>query len=142
MSPGMITNNANRYRTLLDMSSAVADQPTVKAMLHSLRSILSSSCTFHGAHLYVLDADGEHLHVLEFEREADAPPIEIGAKISRIGNVARVLEEQQPVFVPDTSQEMLHHPELAAFAAQTVGRSTYLFPVSTSQKRYGVLAVT
>ena len=142
MSPGMITNNASRYRTLLDMSSAVADQPTVKAMLHSLRSILSSSCTFHGAHLYVLDADGEHLHVLEFEREADAPPIEIGAKISRIGNVARVLEEQQPVFVPDTSQEMLHHPELAAFAAQTVGRSTYLFPVSTSQKRYGVLAVT
>ena len=138
----MTTNNATRYRTLLDMSSAVADQPTVKAMLHSLRSILSSSCTFHGAHLYVLDADGDHLHVLEFEREADAPPIEIGSKISRTGNVAQVLEEQQPVFVPDISQEMLKHPELAAFAGQTAGRSTYLFPVSTSQKQYGVLAVT
>ena len=37
------------------------------------------------------------------------------------------------------SQEMLKHPELAPFAAESVGRSTYLFPVSTSQKRYGFL---
>jgi len=142
MSPGVITNNATRYRTLLDMSSAVADQPTVKAMLQSMRSILSTSCSFHGAHLYVLDGDGESLQVLEFDQEPDAPPIKIGAKISRIGAVARVLEEQKPVFLPDVSLEMLKHPELAPFAAESVGRSTYVFPVSTSQQRYGVLAVT
>ena len=44
----------DRYRTLLDASSTVADQPTVKAVLHSLRDVLSSTCRFHGAHLYVL----------------------------------------------------------------------------------------
>ena len=142
MSPGVITNNATRYRTLLDMSSAVADQRTVKAMLHSMRSILSTSCSFHGAHLYVLDGDGESLQVLEFDQEPDAPPVKIGAKISRIGVAAQVLEEQKPVFIPDVSQEMLKHPELAPFAAESVGRSTYVFPVSTSQRRYGVLAVT
>jgi formate hydrogenlyase transcriptional activator len=138
----MITSNGARYRTLLDMSSAVADQPSVKAMLHSMRGILSNSCSFHGAHLYVLDGDGESLQVLEFERETDAPPIKIGTKISRIGVAARVLEEQTPVFLPDVSQEMLKHPELAPFAPESVNRSTYVFPVSTSQKRYGVLVVT
>jgi formate hydrogenlyase transcriptional activator len=124
------------------MSSAVADQPTVKAMLHSMRSILSTSCSFHGAHLYVLDEGEESLQVLEFDQEPDAPPIKIGTKISRIGVPARVLEEQKPVFLPDVSLEMLKHPELAPFATESVGRSTYVFPVSTSQRRYGVLAVT
>jgi formate hydrogenlyase transcriptional activator len=138
----VIATNGARYRTLLDMSSAVADQPSVKAMLHSMRSILSTSCSFHGAHLYVLDENGESLQVLEFDQEPDAPPVKIGTKISRIGAVAGVLEEQKPVFLPDVSLEMLKHPELAPFAAESVGRSTYVFPVSTSQRRYGVLAVT
>ncbi len=31
---------------------------------------------------------------------------------------------------------------MAPFAHEVVGRSTYLFPVSTSRKRYGILAVT
>jgi hypothetical protein len=39
------------------------------------------------------------------------------------------------------AQEMLNHPALAAFAPEVVGRSTYLFPVSTSQKRYGILSM-
>jgi K+-sensing histidine kinase KdpD len=53
-----------------------------------------------------------------------------------------VLEEQKPVFLPDLSQEMLKHPALAPFASQSVGRSTCVFPVSTSQERYGILVVT
>jgi formate hydrogenlyase transcriptional activator len=133
---------ADRYRTLLDASSAVADQPTVKAVLHSLRGVLASTCALHGVFLYVLDDDGDSLHILEFDREPDAPPIKTGTRISRIGTAAQVLEEQKPVFIPDVSQEMLKHPELAPFAAESVGRGTYVFPVSTSQQRYGVLVVT
>jgi hypothetical protein len=122
-----------RYRALLDVSSAIAAQPTVKAVLHSLRDVLFSTCRIHGAHLYLLSGDGESLHVLEFDREADAPAITIGTKISCIGAAARVLEEQKPVFLPDVPQEMLKHPELAPFAPQSVGRSTYVFPVSERQ---------
>ncbi|MGA7854227.1 MAG: sigma 54-interacting transcriptional regulator [Candidatus Acidiferrales bacterium] len=132
----------DRYRTLLDASSTLADQPTVKAVLHSLRDVLSSTSRLHGTELYVLDHDEESLHVLEFDRDPDAPALKIGTKVSRIGAAARVLEEQKPVFIPDTAQEMLKHPELAPFAADVVGRSSYLFPVSAAQKRYGFLAAT
>jgi formate hydrogenlyase transcriptional activator len=137
-----MTSADDRYRALLDASSALAKQPTVKAVLHSLRSVLSSSCRLHGAFLYVLGSDGGSLRVLEFDREPDAPPIKIGTKISRIGAVAQVLEEQKPIFLPDVSQEMSIHPELAPFAPESIGRSTYMFPVSTSRQRYGVLVVT
>ena len=131
-----------RYRTLLDASSTLADQPTIKAVLHSLRDVLSSTSKLHGTELYVLNDAQDSLRVLEFDRDPDAPPFKIGTKVSRIGAAARVLEEQKPVFIPDVSQEMLKHPELAPFAAEVVGRTAYLFPVSTAQKRYGFLAVT
>ena len=137
-----MTRAEDRYRTLLDASSAIADQPTVKAVLHSLRGVLSGTCSIHGAFLYVLSDDGGSLDVLEFDREPDAPPIKTGTRISRIGAVARVLDEQQPVFMPDVAQEMLKHPALAPFAAESVGRPTYAFPISTSQKQYGILVVT
>ena len=136
------TPTDSRYRALLDVSSAMVEQPTVKAVVHSFRRVLSSSCRLHGAHLYVLGSKGESLHLLEFDREADAPAIKIGTKISRIGEVARVLEDLEPVFLPDVSQEMFKHPDLAPFAPESVGRPTYMFPVSTFQQRYGILVVT
>ncbi len=131
---------ADRYRTLLDASSAIADQPTVQAVLHSLRAVLSTTCSLHGAELYVLAEDGDSLYTFEFDRASDAPAIEAGTKLLRIGPVAQVLEEQKPIFVPNLSQEMLKHPELAPFAPEAAGRSTYLFPVSTARKRYGILS--
>jgi formate hydrogenlyase transcriptional activator len=137
-----MTSAEDRYRTLLDMSGTLADQPTVKAMVHSLRDLLSSSCKIHGAHLYILDSDGDTLHLFEFDQAPDAPLIKTGTKIPRTNLVARVLDEQQPVFLPDVSQEMSKFPELAPFAPESAGRSTYLFPVSTSQQRYGFFAVT
>ncbi len=132
----------SRYRALLDVSRAMVEQPTVKAVVHSFRRVLSSSCRLHGAHLYVLGSDGECLHLLEFDREADAPAIKIGTKLSLVGEVARVLADQKPRFLPDVSEEMSKHPELAPFAAESIGRPTYVFPVSTSQHRYGLLVVT
>ena len=131
-----------RYRALLDASSAIAEQPTVNAVLHSLRDVLSSTCRIHGAHLYVLSGNGDNLQLLDFDREADAPALPSGVTIARIGAAARVLEEQKPVFLPDVAQEMVKHPALAPFASESVGRSTYVFPVSTAHERYGILVVT
>jgi formate hydrogenlyase transcriptional activator len=134
-------NTEDRYRTLLDASS-FADQPTLKAVLHSLRDILSSTSKLHGTELYVLNDEQDSLRVLEFDRDSDAPALKVGTQVSRIGAVARVLEEQKPVFIPEVSQEMLKHPDLAPFAAEVAGRTAYLFPVSTAHKRYGFLSVT
>ena len=121
----------SRYRALLDVSAALVEQPTVKAVLHSLREVLSSSLRLHGADLYLLDSGRETLHLLEFDRAVDAPTIRIGTKISRIGAAAQALDQKEPVFLPDVSEEMLKHPELAPFAAQSSGRSTYVFPLFT-----------
>ncbi len=147
----LIREHAERYKRdlvqardyaarLAGMSSALAHQPTVKAILHSLRGVLSSTCNLHGAELYVLGDDSDGLYSFEFDRDADAPAIKIGAKVLRVGAVAQALEGQKPVFVPDIAQEMLKHPDLAPFAKQVAGRSTYLFPVSTAHKRYGLLS--
>jgi formate hydrogenlyase transcriptional activator len=130
----------DRYRTLLGASSALADQPTVKALLHSLRGVLASTSRLHGVELYLLSDDGKSLYTFEFDRDADAPAIKTGSKALRIGGVAQAFDEQKPVFIPDLAQEMLKHPELAPFAPEVAGRSTYLFPVSTAHKQYGILS--
>jgi len=130
----------DRYRMLLGASTALANQPTVKAVLQSLRGVLASSSRLHGAELYVLSDDGEGLYSFEFDRDEDAPAIKRGAKVLRIGVVAQVLDEQKPVFVPDLAPVMLEHPDMASFAAEVAGRSTYLFPVSTAQRRYGIMS--
>ena len=96
----VMTSAEDRYRTLLDMSSTLADQPTVKAMVHSLRDLLSSSCTIHGAHLYLLDSEGDSLYLFEFDQAPDAPLVRTGTKIPRIGAPARVLDEQKASFSP------------------------------------------
>ena len=135
-----MTITEDRYRSLLGASTALADQPTVKAVLQSLRGVLSSTSRLHGAELYVLSDDGETLASFEFDRDADAPAIKRGARLLRVGVVAQALDEQKPVFVLDLSLAMLEHPDMAPFAAEVAGRSTYLFPVSTAQKRYGILS--
>jgi len=127
-----------RYPTLPDASCTRADQPTIKAILHSLRGVLS----FHAGHLYILDESQNHLHLSEFDQGAEGPSLQPGTELVRTGAVAQALDEQRPVFLPDVSQEMLRQPGLAALAPQAVGRSSYLFPVSTSRKQYGILAVT
>ncbi|MGA9641639.1 MAG: hypothetical protein WBQ72_09605, partial [Terriglobales bacterium] len=95
-----MTITEDRYRSLLGASTALADQPTVKAVLQSLRGVLSSTSRLHGAELYVLSDDGESLSSFEFDRDPDAPAITRGAKLLLIGPVAQVLDEQKPVFVP------------------------------------------
>jgi formate hydrogenlyase transcriptional activator len=131
-----------RYRTLLNASSALADQPTVKAVLQSLRSVFSSISRLHGADLYVLNEGGNDLRLLDSDKEADGPLIKIGTKLPCVGAAGQVIHEQKPVFLPDVAEEMLKHPELAPYAPQSVGRNSYLFPVSTAHKRYGMLALT
>ena len=54
------TATEDRYRALLDVSSAAAKQPTVEALLHSLRGLLSHVSAFHGAGLYLLSDDANN----------------------------------------------------------------------------------
>ena len=137
-----MTKNENRYRTLLDASTAIAGEPTVEAFLCSLRALLTTISSLHGADLFLLSEDNQSLQLFAFDRAPDAPSIPVGTRVACTGSVARVIEEQQPRYVPDIAQELLTIPELASFAPSVGARSSYWFPVSTSRKKYGVLAFT
>jgi formate hydrogenlyase transcriptional activator len=138
----MTNATEDRYRTLLGVSSAIVEQPTVEAVLHSVRGVLSSIAAVHGTVLYLLSEDRETLRIVAFDQPPDEPALRIGSKVSRVGVMARVIDEQQPMYLADVSQEMLKHPELAPLASALAGTSGYVFPVSTSRKQYGVLGFT
>jgi formate hydrogenlyase transcriptional activator len=137
-----MTTNADRYRTLLDVSGTVAGEPSVEALLCSLRPLLANISALHGADLFLLDDGDKTLQLFAFDRAPDAPPIPMGIQIACVGPVAQVIEAQQPRFVPDVAQEIMNIPELASFASVVGARSSYWFPISTSRKKYGILAFT
>lgn len=133
---------ADRYRTLLDAASAVADQPSVKAVLHSLRGVLSNISCVYSAGLYLLTEDRTALKLFAYDREADGLPVPIGTEVAITGVAARVVEKHETIYLPDVAQEMLKFPQLAPFASRIGFRRCYLFPVATSRKQYGLIAFT
>ena len=105
----MITNE-DRYRTLLDASTAVAGEPTVQAFLCSLRPLLANISALHGADLFLLTDDDKTLQLFAFDRAPDAPSIPAGIQITCTGPVAQIIGEQQPRYVSDVAQELLRYP--------------------------------
>src|SRR5512146_2635441 len=83
-----------RYRALLDVSSAIAEQPTVDAILCTLRGVLSNVAAFQGAELFLLSDDGKELQFIAFDRAPDAPPIPKGTKIRVTPAIEQALREQ------------------------------------------------
>ena len=49
-----------------------------------------------------------------------------------------MLEDQEPVFLADVRRKCRNIP-IGPICSRVVGRPTYVFPVSTSRKRYGLL---
>jgi len=132
----------NWYRALLDVSSTIAQQPTVQAVLHTVRSVLSHLSAVYSAGLYLLTEDRKALKVIALDRVADGPPIPIGTEVACTGVAARVVEKHEPIYLPDVAQEMLKFPQLAPFASREVGRRCYLLPLVTSRETYGIVAFT
>ncbi len=130
----------SRYRALLDVSSLIAQQSTVGAVLQSLRVVLSKIAAFDSVVLYLLNDDKKTLHLFAFDRTPEAPAIEIGTEIPNAGPIAeRVIDQQQPAYLADVAQEMLNIPELASLAPRVGARNGYAFPVSTARRRFGAL---
>jgi formate hydrogenlyase transcriptional activator len=129
----------DRYRALLDVSSAVAALPSVQAVLHSLRSVLSNISALHAAELWVLNNGHKTLQLFAFDRAGDAPSLGIGMEIGCTGVIAQVIDDQEPAYIANLGQEMVHIHGLEPFASGVGARSCYVFPVSTVRKQYGVI---
>jgi formate hydrogenlyase transcriptional activator len=136
-----VTNATNgRYRALLEVSSAIAEQPSLDAILGSLRGVLSNIVGFDSVDLYLLSEDDQTLQLIAFDRSPDLPALKLGTTLPGTGTlVDQVIQEQQPVYLADLAQEMVKIPELASLASAIGARSGYVFPVSTSRRRFGAL---
>ncbi|HWO33887.1 MAG TPA: sigma 54-interacting transcriptional regulator, partial [Candidatus Acidoferrum sp.] len=129
-----------RYRTLLEVSGAIASQPNLKAVLQSLRRLLSSVVAFDSISLSLLSDNGNSLRLIAFDRGSEAYQVEIGTEVPHVGSaVGRALDEQKPIYIPDLQAELSKIPQLASQARLGTPHSAYIFPISISGKKLGVL---
>ena len=129
-----------RYRTLLEVSSAIASQPNLKAVLESLRRLLSSVVAFDSVSLSLLSNNGNSVRLIAFDRSPEAHQVEIGTEVQHLGTaVGRAIDEQEPIYVPDLQAELSKIPQLASQAKLRTPHSAYIFPISISGKKLGAL---
>jgi formate hydrogenlyase transcriptional activator len=129
-----------RYRTLLEVSGAIASQPNLKAVLQSLRRLLSSVVAFDSVSLSLLSDNGNSVRLIAFDRSPEAHQVEIGTEVPHLGHaVGRAIEEQKPIYVPDLQAELSRIPQLASQAKLRIPHSAYIFPISISGKKLGAL---
>jgi formate hydrogenlyase transcriptional activator len=129
-----------RYRTLLEVSGAIASQPTLKAVLQSLRSLLSSVVAFDSVSLCLLSDNGNSVRLIAFDRGSGAYQVEIGTEVQHVGSaVGRALDEQKPIYIADLQAELSKIPQLASQARLGTPHSAYIFPISISGKKLGAL---
>ena len=129
-----------RYRTLLEVSGAIASQPNLKAVLQSLRRLLSSVVAFDSVSLCLLSDNGNSVRLIAFDRGSGAYQVEIGTEVPHVGSaVGRALDEQKPIYIPDLQAELSKIPQLASQARLGTPHSAYIFPISISGKKLGAL---
>src|ERR1700721_2802886 len=129
-----------RYRTLLEVSGAIASQPNLKAVLQSLRRLLSNVVPFDSASLSLLSGNGNSVRLMAFDRSPEAYQVEIGTEVQHSGTaVGRAIDEQRPIYVPDLQAELSKIPQLASQAKMRIPHSAYIFPISISGKKLGAL---
>src|ERR1700721_1586767 len=130
-----------RYRTLLEVSGAIASQPNLKAVLQSLRRLLSSVVAFDSVSLSLLSDNGNSVRLTAFDRSPQAYQVEIGTEFPHSGTaVGRAIDEQKPIYVPDLQAELSRIPQLASQAKLRTPQSAYIFPISISGKKLGTLS--
>lgn len=131
----------DRYRTLLEVSSTIAAQPNVSAVLKSLRLLLSSVVEFDAISLALLNSKARTVRLIAFDKSAGMPDVELGTQVGIGGTTfEKVIEQQKPVYVADIKDELAAAPELASrFTGSQY--PAYVFPVSVGDKKLGALVV-
>jgi formate hydrogenlyase transcriptional activator len=129
-----------RYRTLLEVSDAIASQPNLKAVLQSLRHLLSSVIAFDSVSLCLLSDSGNSVRLIAFDRSPEALQVDIGTEIPHVGSaVGRSIDQQKPIYIPDLEAELSRIPQLASQAKLRTPHSGYIFPISIAGKKLGAL---
>ncbi len=132
--------DGSRYRALLGVSTAIASQPDLQAVLHSISALLSKVIPFDSIALLLLNQHKQTTQLYALVPGDHNPVIESGTEAPFNDTVlAAALENQQPVFVPDIRQEMLRIPQCAEDIPVERIQSAYIFPISSSRRKLGAL---
>jgi GAF domain-containing protein len=130
----------SRYRALLDFSGVAASEPNLQGVLERTFALLSRLIPPGLIALLLLD-EKRGLTTLHFVRAgSEHPAIAIGTELSLKGSaVWRAIDQQTPVLVEDAQPEINRFPDVAARLKSEPIQSLYVFPVSTSRRKLGVL---
>lgn len=130
----------SRYRTLVDVSAALASQPDVRAILHSIAALLSKTVPFDSITLLLQNAESQTVQLYALEAGHMEPLFPIGTIVPMQGTaVNRVLDSQQPLFIANAREEMKKVPMIAERMAEIDLQTSYIFPVTSPRSRMGVL---
>ena len=139
MMPTEIGRDVGRYRTLLELSSAIANQPSVQEVVRSLRRLLASVVPFDSVSILLLNDDGNSLRILAFDNDPKIPDIQAGTEVPLLSEISTAIEEQRPVFITDMQAVLQKAPAFASRELRGDLRSGYVLPLSTSRKKLGAL---
>ena len=136
----MLAPDAGGYRRLLELATAIDRQTSVQAILKSLHKLLSAILHFDAIGMMMFTEDRSSLRLVALERGSAGPHVDLGAEGPCAGTEAgRAIEEQRTIYVPDIRAEMARFPQTASQASTTELRSSYLVPVATPRRTFGVL---
>ena len=131
-----------RYRALLRVSGLLASESDVQTALRSVSVLLSKIVEFDRIALLLVNDDGQSAQVYALESElTDSDPL-IGRDFQlQDTSLALVFESQQSKFVPSLADELARVPNLLQATRLTQSSSAYMFPISSTRKRLGVLII-
>jgi GAF domain-containing protein len=131
--------DGSRYRALLGVSTAIASQPDVHAVLYGISPLLSKIVPFDTITLLLLNPNCETAQLYALESHGHDHGVPVGTEVP-YGNTAivKVLDEQPPILV-DTREELQKIPQLAQTIRLDGVRYSDIFPVSSSKRKLGVL---
>ena len=135
-----LTASENRYRALLGVTSVLAAQSDVHAVLHSVSLLLSKIIGFDSAALLLLNEDGQSARLFALESDSTGSDTPIGRDFPfKDTTLALVLRDQKPMYIPSLSAELTKATGLAHAARIKPTTSAYMFPISSTRKQMGVL---
>ena len=135
-------SDQSRYRTLLEISDALATQRTEEGVLRSLSGLLSKVVAFDLIALLMFSRNRDTLILSAQEwLRPGVHRLELGTEIPYRGttSLGRVIEEQAAIIISDISKEQWTTPELNARMNPAGLQAAYVAPVSTPREKLGVL---
>jgi len=137
-----IIGSETRYRALLRVSGLLASESDVQTALRSVSVLLSKIVGFDRIALLLVNDDGQSAQVYALESElTDSDPL-IGRDFQlQDTSLALVFESQQSKFVPSLADELARVPNLLQATRLIQSSSAYMFPISSTRKRLGVLII-